>query len=235
MTRPANRPGELTGSEGSSRRAFIVASLGLLAGCTTTGSRVALPGPAWPDTPEPLEPQPLPRPPSAPTIGGVISRAKWAKGAPVPSLMDPMLPVRYITVHHDGMHPFYAQDERSTATRLERIRAAHRGSGWGDIGYHFIVDRAGRVWEGRPLNWQGAHVKDHNEGNIGVMAVGNFDQQSPSEAQVQALARTVASLMRSAGVPVNRVKTHQEWAVTACPGRALQAYMVKARRTGALA
>ena len=30
-----------------------------------------------------------------------------------------------------------------------------------DVGYHYAVDRAGRVWECRPLTWQGAHVRNH--------------------------------------------------------------------------
>lgn len=143
--------------------------------------------------------------------------------------MDRMLPVQYVTVHHDGMDPFYGTDARSTAARLEAIRRAHRNKGWGDIGYHFAVDREGRVWEGRPLAWQGAHVKNHNEGNIGVVALGNFDRQTPTPAQLQALNRIVSHLLRRYNVPLARLKTHQEWSATACPGINLQRYMITAR------
>jgi len=150
--------------------------------------------------------------------------------------MDRMLPVRWITVHHDGMSAFNANDQPSAAARLEAIRRAHRGKGWGDIGYHFAVDRGGRVWQGRPLRWQGAHVKDCNPGNVGVVMLGNFDIQSPSKAQTDALQMHLAWLMKAYSVPVGRLRTHQEWptAKTACPGRSLQAHMVKARRGGML-
>lgn len=209
----------------------------LLAGCSTTTRTTRLPGPVWRDgTPSP-QPEPLPAPPhtdpSVPT--GVIARSRWAKGSPQPTLMNPMRPVQYITVHHDGMTPFYAADEFTTMARLESIRSAHRAKNWGDIGYHFAVDRAGRVYQCRPLTWQGAHVKDHNEGNIGVVNLGNFDEQSPSDAQVRALREFLAKLQSEYRVPVTRIRTHQEWAPTACPGRSMQSYMNILRSSGQLA
>jgi hypothetical protein len=146
--------------------------------------------------------------------------------------MDRMNPIRYITVHHDGMHPFYDTHQQDVATRIETIRQRHRGRGWGDIGYHFVVDPAGRVWEARPLAYQGAHVKDHNFANIGVVALGNFEEQSPSAAQLQALRRLLNRLMQLYDVPIERVLTHQEWpgAATACPGVNLQHYLQVMRR-----
>lgn len=218
---------------GASRRKFLFAGVGLLlVGCAPKAVTTALPSPVW----KPRELGPLDAPPAiatpTPAAGNVIPRAQWAGSTPVPALMNPMLPVRYITVHHDGMDPFYGSDVRSTADRLERIRRAHRDKGWGDIGYHFAIDRDGRVWQGRPLSWQGAHVKDHNEGNIGVVTLGNFDRQAPSAPQIAALNRHVSMLMRQYRVPMTNVKTHQEWAPTACPGTNLQRYMVAVRRNG---
>lgn len=221
----------------------ILGGLAALGGCTTDAGN-ALPGPIWPD----LEPNcPLPpappvasdtRPMPSPTVpDGVHARSEWARGAPICSLMNPMLPVKYITVHHDGMTPFLADDERTSASRIETIRNGHRGNGWGDIGYHYVIDRDGRVWEGRAINFQGAHVKNRNEGNLGICCLGNFDEQSPSSAQVAALERHLALLMKSYGVPKSRVKTHQEWsgARTACPGKSLQATMTRLRKGSALA
>lgn len=165
--------------------------------------------------------------------GGVIRRSVWAKGQPVPALMNRMLPVRYITVHHAAML-FTDTNENATAAHLESIRRGHRGRGWGDIGYHFAVDRAGRVWEARPLSWQGAHVANKNESNLGIVTLGNFDEQSPSNVQLDALRRFVTFNMRQYNVPLSRVKTHQEWAPTRCPGTSLQRYMVSARSNGTL-
>ena len=222
----------------SGRRGFLLTSaVLLLAGCTSTARSTRLPGPVWRDGHSMPPPDSLPAPkPSDPSLpAGVIARSRWAKGAPVASLMNPMRPVQYITVHHDGTTPFYAVDETASLARLESIRTAHRGQNWGDIGYHFAVDRAGRIYQGRPLNWQGAHVKDHNEGNIGVVNLGNFDQQSPSDAQVRGLRTILGMLQSQYRVPVSRIRTHQEWAPTACPGRSMQSYMTSLRSSGQLA
>lgn len=222
----------------TSRRGFVLLGMSaLLAGCSSTPTQTgtsSLPGPVW--KPRDLPPEPTPTPSAPPsTVGGppnVIARSRWSGGDPVPAMMDRMTTITWITVHHDGMDPFYATDEGSSKARLESIRRAHRAKGWGDIGYHYIVDRNGRVWEGRPLKWQGAHVKDCNPGNIGVMCMGNFDKQAPSQAQTAALNRHVTWLMTNYRITISRVRTHQEWpsAATACPGVSLQRYMVAVRQ-----
>lgn len=235
-----------TAAATATRRGFLLLALSLLAGCAKQTTRAMLPNPPWPslDLPpmeelpeswsryEPPAPEPLPQSPS--WRGTVLARNKWAKGGPIPNRMNRMSPVRHITVHHDGMAPFYETDRPSTSARIEAIRRAHRGRGWGDIGYHLVVDRAGRVWEGRPMGYQGAHVKDHNFANIGVVALGNFDRQQPTGAQLDTVQHLLGELMSSYGVPTSRVRTHQEWAPTACPGRHLQEYMNILRQLGRL-
>ena len=127
----------------------------------------------------------------------------------MPLRMNRMSPIRHITVHHDGMDPFFETDQSSVSAHLEGIRQLHQRKGWGDIGYHFAVDRAGRIWEARPLWYQGAHVKDHNPGNIGIVVLGNFEEQSPSQQQLVAVHGHIQVLMRAFRVPVTRVQTHR--------------------------
>ncbi len=147
-----------------------------------------------------------------------------------------MRPVRYITVHHSAGPVFEAVDYRRTAERLESIRRYHRDDReWGDIGYHYAIDRAGRIWECRILRWQGAHVKDHNENNLGVMLLGNFELQSPSKAQLETLPRLVRKLRWDHGVPERALKSHREWVATACPGKHLQPRFAAMRSEGAFA
>ena len=144
---------------------------------------------------------------------------------------------RYITIHHDGMASSFTNTSKPAAkARLEKIRKEHLkrdGGRWGDIGYHYAIDPAGRLWEGRSLKWQGAHVKARNAGNIGVVVLGNYEKQSLTRAQSAAIESTLKLLMKKHSVPVSRVLTHQEWAgaATACPGNSLQRLMSNLRRS----
>lgn len=144
--------------------------------------------------------------------------------------------VTRITVHHEGHTPVWFTDVRSTQARLDQVRNIHtRDRRWGDIGYHYIIDRAGRVIEGRNIAYQGAHVSGQNPHNIGVMLLGNFEKQSPSQVQFNSLQSTLRYLMARHHVPVSRVYTHRELGPTACPGRNLQPRVASLRASGILA
>jgi hypothetical protein len=231
-------------------RLGIFAGAGLLlGGCASAGSRISgdTPGVQWPsdrshtsNNPQPTiadsrrkwqPPKSWDHPTPAPSLPqGVISRSSWATGAPIPKRMDRMLPPTRITIHHDGMDPVSLRSRSDVAHRLDQIRRSHLTRNFGDIGYHYIIDPNGNVWEGRPMSWQGAHVGRQNEHNIGVMCMGNFEVERPTSAQLDALDRHVAALMRTYRIPVREVKTHRELASTSCPGRNLQPHMNQARR-----
>jgi hypothetical protein len=233
-----------------SRREFaaggLVGGLLLLAGCQNKALSEPLPGPVppAPEVPVPTMPPPVAAGPSrAPASGAVagdvaiVPRSSWTRsGVARPGEINPMGRVTRITIHHDGIDAFSSQDANACARRIEQIRQSHvSGRRWADIGYHYIVDPAGRVWEGRNVRFQGAHVQDNNEQNLGILCLGNFDVQAPSSAQTQALDRLVVQQMRRYRVPIGRVYTHQEIRPTACPGRNLQRYMVATRSgSGAL-
>ena len=210
---------------------------------TVVGPGSAVP-PVQPSTGRPA-PQPHPTQPSTSASTGrtagsnvtggvrVIPRSTWAKADPVQARINKMGDVDMITVHHEGWTPVWFDDTRTTADRIETIRKSHlERLRAGDIGYHYVVDRAGRVWEGRNIAYQGAHVSENNENNLGIMCMGNFDQQQPSPAQLAALRSTLVALMKQHRVPVRKVYTHQEIKPTSCPGRVLQAHMVQIRRNG---
>jgi hypothetical protein len=228
------------------RRTILLTGISLLAGCASpqAGSR---PGPRWPSTvSRPSGPgrepdwSPSDRPsqptPSGPADAlGVIARSRWTRHGARSGHVNPMGGINRITVHHEGWKPVYFTSHQKTAARLERIRNSHvNHHGWGDIGYHFIVDRAGRIWEARDLRYQGAHVSDHNEHNIGVMVLGNFEKQYPSREQLGALVPFLQKLMNRYNVPVHQVHTHRELGSTSCPGRHLQPRMVAYRQNGRL-
>ncbi len=219
-------------SDSTTRRLFLGGTLLVLGGCATQSatSLTRVPGPIW--TP-PLKPALPPTPTPLPATAGVIARSVWAKGRPNPARMDRMTPIHRITIHHDGMSPFTDSSMSAAKQRLESIRRSHlqrRPQPFGDIGYHYAIDPGGRIWSGRPTSWQGAHVRAQNQGNLGIVVLGNYDQQSLNAAQKNALVRFLGQQMKTYNIRSNKVTTHQEMAATACPGTNLQAFMVGARK-----
>ncbi|USN99164.1 MAG: N-acetylmuramoyl-L-alanine amidase [Phycisphaeraceae bacterium] len=235
-----------TGRPALGRRELLGIALGtgfaaglsaLLPGCSTSTrhTRIGEPIPTSPIyRPLPgrsripdFEPAPQPTPGVA-----IIGRRTWATQGPIVSRADNMGRISYITVHHDGMSPFTSTLFDDAARRIEAIRAAHVDKLWADIGYHYAIDPAGRIWAARPESLQGAHVKDHNPHNLGIVVLGNYEQQRPTDAAIRSIDNLVAMKMDENRVPVNRVFTHREWAPTACPGRHVQSYMLIARARG---
>ena len=205
----------------------LAVGTGLL-GCTPAARTVARPMPDLP-TATPIG---LPtRTPVAPvaateaTLPGVLARTQWTSARPRTSDMRKQAPLRNITIHHDGLaSPLGSASTSASKARLDLIRRAHVGQGWSDIGYHFAVDRTGNVWQCRPLEWEGAHVKRHNPGNVGILVMGNFDIERPTDAQLRAVCTHVNMLKRTYRIADSSVKSHREWAgaATACPGKHLQ-------------
>jgi hypothetical protein len=243
-----------------SRRALLsgasaLAALAWLQGCSG-GRRIAkdFPSPVWPEkqaslaTPTPPTvyyapgqpvsaptPQPSSPRPQAPAqaVSGVIGRSQWTRNAPRWNLSKPMNGVGMITVHHDALNASGMRGWQSSVDRLNKIRRAHldRGPTWVDIGYHYIIDPEGRVWEGRPVSIEGAHVAATNDHNLGIMLMGNFMEHRPTQAQLNSLDGFLAAQMRGYRVPIGRVYTHREFrsASTECPGNNLQSYMLQTR------
>ncbi len=239
---------------------MLLAGLGLLAGCATrtgpgSGSASSAPSyrpaTAWPQTyqrpvavgaatpvapPPPRVAAPAPAVAAASPSMPLMSRSTWTRSGPVGRNINPMNGVSRITVHHEGWTVVNFTDARSVINRLEDIRGAHvRDRKWADIGYHFIVDRSGQIWEGRNIRYQGAHVSQNNENNVGIMLLGNFERQSPTTAQLDGLRLCLRSLMKTYNVPVRRVFTHRELMPTACPGKSLQPRIQSLRSNGYLA
>lgn len=166
-------------------------------------------------------------------IVGSVPRHEWTRNGPVIARAQPMGRIRRITVHHDAIDPMPASGPGEVARRLEAIRRVHVNQHqWADIGYHYAIDPAGRVWQARPLSLQGAHVKDNNHSNLGIVMLGNFERQRPSQAALESLDRLIASEMRRFRVPITEIRTHREFAATACPGLHLQREMDRTRTIG---
>lgn len=151
----------------------------------------------------------------------VVSRRAW--GARSPRCGYGRHRPNRITIHHT-VTPTH--DSMSGAARVRQIQAFHMyGRGWCDIGYHFLIARDGRIYQGRAANRIGGHVANANTGNVGIAFLGNFESGRPSSAQINAAARLIDWLGRSFRIPRDRghVRGHRQYGGTSCPGRHLYA------------
>jgi N-acetylmuramoyl-L-alanine amidase len=67
------------------------------------------------------------------------------------------------------------------------IHRWHQEKGFAGIGYHYVITEAGEVQAGRPEYWEGAHVKGHNDGSIGVVLVADRKLTRPQRAALYEL------------------------------------------------
>lgn len=123
-----------------------------------------------------------------------------------------------IVVHWSAGSTSASRDESALLVRA--IQRAHMAKGWDDIGYSFLVDDAGNVFEGRGWGVVGAHTRGLNDTYHGVCWLGGrTPSDAPSEMAVEALRTLVAQ--HTAHYGATTVTTHRDNAATACPGNAL--------------
>lgn len=102
-----------------------------------------------------------------------------------------------------------------------QIQAYHMDvNGWSDIGYSYLIDTRGRVYEGRGRNVQGAHSPGKNH-EPSVALIGDYSKGDPNLAQHQA----VYDLMDLIGA--GRLRGHRDNTATSCPGDAAYRMIVK--------
>ena len=94
--------------------------------------------------------------------------------------------IDYITVHCSAS----PQNRGDTAAT---IHAWHREQGWDGIGYHYVILEDGTIEKGRPDYWRGAHVKGHNDANLGICLIG-YGNDATNE-QLDALRQLVRGLL----------------------------------------
>ncbi len=109
-----------------------------------------------------------------------------------------------------------------------------KGRGWGDIGYNYIIDPYGNIYEGRAGGEMvvGAHAGKANTGSIGISVMGNYETGDVSEKSLVALTRLISEKTKIHGIdPTGRsafrgqttanVLGHRDVMSTSCPGKNL--------------
>lgn len=141
-------------------------------------------------------------------------------------------------VHHTVNSNSYSRAEVPGIIRS--IYAYHtRSRGWSDIGYNFLVDKYGRIWEGRYGGVSraviGAHTLGYNEYSFAMSAIGNFETVRAPDVMLRAYGDLFAwklglhgvnpadTSQRVGGSTFKAINGHRDAGSTACPGRYLYA------------
>jgi len=155
----------------------------------------------------------------------VVRRAEW-KALPPREPYTPHSPIMFTLHHTRGNSPKnYAEAVRE----MQFIQDYHQnGRGWIDIGYHFLIDPQGDIFEGRPINVLGAHVKSWNDGNVGISIMGNYHppvSQQPTKETLYTFTEMGRYLKTTYDIGVSSFYAHREIGPTDCPGDVLYALM----------
>jgi len=164
--------------------------------------------------------------------------------------------IRQVHVHHTVNSNDYARADVPGLIRA-MYRYHTRNLGWSDIGYNFLVDRFGRLWEGRAGGprraVRGAHTLGFNHASVGVAAIGNFEAGPVGKPMIRALVRVASWKLdlygdrdprrtvwiKSSGsdkfdygelVELPTIDGHRDTNDTACPGDDLYAALPRVRR-----
>jgi hypothetical protein len=204
--------------------------------------------------------QTAPQPGTPPPI---IPRAAWGAEAVPPRAAPSYGVVQMAFVHHTVNANDYTADQ--SASIVLGIAKYHRDTnGWNDIGYNFVVDRFGQVFEGRAGGVDqpvvGAHAQGYNDQSTGVAVIGTFTDAPIPEAAMAVLAQLLGWKLSLHGVPCEggltvlsgggdlnryiagtpvsfqRISGHRDGDKTDCPGNALYGQLPELRtRATALA
>ena len=91
----------------------------------------------------------------------------------------------------------------------------------GEIGYHYFIEKDGKVRIGRAETKQGAHTIGYNDKSLGICLAGNFDVTLPTKAQEMALKTLCRQLMAKYSISADKVVPHRRFATKTCYGALL--------------
>ncbi|HYC79184.1 MAG TPA: peptidoglycan recognition family protein, partial [Planctomycetota bacterium] len=174
----------------------------------------------------------------------IHGRSTWGARPPNRRETEAMGKPTLVTIHHTADKKIPGADYQDNLRQMQAYQNGHQARGWADVGYHFVIDKAGRIWEGRPLHLKGAHAgsNEANEHNVGVALIGNFEKTDPTAKQTEALEDLVLWLCAEYGIPDRRVYTHhqiKDWpgvrGATNCPGKRFAPYLARLKRALAAA
>ena len=119
-----------------------------------------------------------------------------------------------LLVHHTATAP--------TLT-VNQVRAIHLKKGWGDVGYHFLIQKGADgsyyLKPGRSTEYNGAHCDagDYNKTWLGLAVIGNYETGPISAPCWEQLVPSCCHILKKYGLKM--LRGHREAKATACPGK----------------
>ena len=134
----------------------------------------------------------------------IYSRAQWGADE---SWRDPTS-LHYFEIHGGFIHHTVNSNDYTAADVPAIIRGIYyfhtHSRGWSDIGYNFLIDKFGRIWEGRYGGVDravvGAHAYGVNDYAFGVAAIGNYNEVQPSQALLKSEGALFAWKLSLSGI-----------------------------------
>ena len=187
----------------------------------------------------------------------IVTRTEW--GCPDGQITTHGT-LSYTTVTHLVVHHTFSPDKPTNGDWAALVRSVWQyhvfSNGWADIGYNYVIDQNGVIYEGRAGgdNVVGAHFSGVNSNTMGVVVIGDFTKSAPPPAALNSLKKLLAwkadqrgidpagqSRHAASGLTLNNVCGHRDGpGATECPGDAFYPLLpqirleVKTLLTGAL-
>ncbi|NKB27280.1 MAG: N-acetylmuramoyl-L-alanine amidase [Rhodobacteraceae bacterium] len=154
----------------------------------------------------------------------ILPRSDW--GAKPPSMAMTAQVPSHVTFHHSAARQRLAASTASKMLSLQRFSQSSEKLAdgrtkkpWADVPYHFYIAADGSVAEGRDVSFSGDTNTDYDpKGHIAIVLEGNFENELPAEAQIDAAIRLGQLMMAAYQIEPANLGFHQHHASTACPG-----------------
>ena len=114
-------------------------------------------------------------------------RTCWCKDCPVDSTPEFTTPTHIIVHHSAGFNE--SDNFKEVVAYYYDLHV--NTNGWDDIGYNWLIDPNGVIYEARPDGFQGAHFSCINENTVGICLIGDFSDQLPTEEAQESLVNLI--------------------------------------------
>lgn len=104
----------------------------------------------------------------------------------------------------------------SSHCSIYNIHNWHLSNQWSGCGYHYFINKEGRIFRGRQDDVIGSHAKGYNATSLGLCFEGDFNKEIPTQEQIDAGLELVAYLKKKYNI--KKVKGHKDLMATSCPG-----------------